>query len=180
MHHKHRAARYSMHYNHWAASWLLRKLYLRQFCELTFEKALLNAPIAFSSLTINSQLTNTSYGVATISRMLKNIGLFCKRALQKRPVFCKETCIFKHPTNRSHPIVNIGELTFEKALLNAPIALHNWVVSYSMHHKHWAVSWRLTKLYLRDSFFKIFFFASSAVVHSSRISKLSQKFLFTT
>ena len=36
--------------------------------------------------------------------MLKNIGLFCKRALQKRPVFCKETCIFKHPTNRSHPI----------------------------------------------------------------------------
>jgi len=45
-----------------------------------------------------------SYGVATMSRMLKNIGLFYKRALQKRPVFCKETCIFKHPTNRSHPI----------------------------------------------------------------------------
>ena len=45
------------------------------------------------------------HGVATISRMLKNIGLFCKRALQKRPVFCKETCIFKHPTNRSHPIM---------------------------------------------------------------------------
>jgi len=44
------------------------------------------------------------YGVATISRMLKNIGLFCKRALQHRPVFCKETCIFKHPTHRSHPI----------------------------------------------------------------------------
>ena len=44
------------------------------------------------------------YGVATISRMLKNIGLFCKRALQKRPIFCKETYIFKHPTHRSHPI----------------------------------------------------------------------------
>jgi len=42
--------------------------------------------------------------VATISRMLKNIGLFCKRALQKRTVFCKETCIFKHPTHRSLPI----------------------------------------------------------------------------
>jgi len=36
--------------------------------------------------------------------MLKNIGLFCKKALQKRPLFCKETCIFKHPTHRSHPI----------------------------------------------------------------------------
>jgi len=44
------------------------------------------------------------YGVATISRMLKNIGLFCKRDLQKRPIFCKETYIFKHPTHRSHPI----------------------------------------------------------------------------
>jgi len=44
------------------------------------------------------------YGVATISRMLKNIGLFCQRDLQKRPIFCKETYIFKHPTNRSHPI----------------------------------------------------------------------------
>jgi len=46
--------------------------------------------------------------------MLINIGLFCKRALQKRPVFCKETCIFKHPTHRSHPIVNTnieGEIT---------------------------------------------------------------------
>jgi len=44
------------------------------------------------------------HGVATISRMLENIGLFCKRDTQKRPVFCKETCIFKHPTHRSHPI----------------------------------------------------------------------------
>ena len=49
-------------------------------------------------------LSKQRYGVATISRMLKNIGLFCKRALQKRPIFCKETYIFKHPTNRSHLI----------------------------------------------------------------------------
>jgi len=48
-----------------------------------------------------------AYGVATISRMLKNIGLFCKRALQKRPIFCKETYIFKHPTHRSHPILEV-------------------------------------------------------------------------
>jgi len=47
-----------------------------------------------------------TYGVATISRMLKNIGLFCKKDLQKRPIFCKETYIFKHPTHRSHPISN--------------------------------------------------------------------------
>jgi len=55
------------------------------------------------------------YGVATMSRMLKNIGLFCKRGLQKRPVFCKETCIFKHPTHRSHPIAGKG---FNQAALS--------------------------------------------------------------
>jgi len=36
-----------------------------------------------------------SYGVATISRLLKNIGLFCKRALQKRPIFCKRDLQFE-------------------------------------------------------------------------------------
>jgi len=43
-------------------------------------------------------------GVATISRLLKIIGLFCKRALQKRRYSAKETYNFKEPTNRSHPI----------------------------------------------------------------------------
>ena len=49
----------------------------------------------------------TKYGVATISRLLKMIGLFCKRALQKRRYSAKETYNFKEPTNRSHPIPNI-------------------------------------------------------------------------
>ena len=53
----------------------------------------------------SSQWNVCNYGVATISRMLKNIGLFCKRDLQKRPIFCKETYIFKHPTHRSRPII---------------------------------------------------------------------------
>jgi len=54
--------------------------------------------------------TNTSfmskvwYGVATISRLLKITGLFCKRALWKRRFSAKETYDFKEPTNRSHPI----------------------------------------------------------------------------
>jgi len=51
----------------------------------------------------NSSLKDT-YGVATISRLLKIIGLFCKRALQKRGYSAHETYTFKEPTNRSHPI----------------------------------------------------------------------------
>jgi len=44
------------------------------------------------------------YGVATISRLLTIIGLFCKRALQKKPIFSKETYNFKESTTRSHPV----------------------------------------------------------------------------
>jgi len=48
--------------------------------------------------------TSFDYGVATMSRLLKSIGLFCKRALPKRPIFFKETFNFEEPTNRSHAI----------------------------------------------------------------------------
>ena len=48
---------------------------------------------------------NESYGVATMSRRLKIISLFCKRALLKRRYSAKETYHFKEPTNRSHPII---------------------------------------------------------------------------
>jgi len=47
----------------------------------------------------------TLCGVATISRLLKIIGLICKRTLYKRLYSTKKTCNFKQPTNRSHPIV---------------------------------------------------------------------------
>jgi len=46
------------------------------------------------------------YGVATISRVLKTVGLFCKNALEKRRYSAKETYNFKEPTNRSHTIVD--------------------------------------------------------------------------
>jgi len=46
-----------------------------------------------------------TYGVALASRIDKKIGLFCKRALQKRRYSAKETYDFIEPTDRSHPIV---------------------------------------------------------------------------
>ena len=53
-----------------------------------------------------SLLWTCSDGVASIRRLLKIIGLFCKRALQKR-YSAKETYDFREPTNRSHPIALI-------------------------------------------------------------------------
>jgi len=48
------------------------------------------------------------YEVATISRLLKIVGLFCKRALKKRGYSAKETYNCKEPTNRSHPTSHVA------------------------------------------------------------------------
>ena len=45
------------------------------------------------------------YGVATISRLLTMIGLFCRISSVFEGSFAKETYHFKEPTNRSRPIV---------------------------------------------------------------------------
>ena len=48
--------------------------------------------------------TPRHYGVATISRLLKIIGLLCRIQSLLYGFFAKETDNFKKPTNRSHPI----------------------------------------------------------------------------
>ena len=44
------------------------------------------------------------YGMATMSRLLKIIGLFCRISSLLHGTFAKETSHFKEPTNRGHPI----------------------------------------------------------------------------
>jgi len=52
---------------------------------------------------LSSELTfEISYGVATISRLLKMIGLFCRISSFLQVSFAKENYNFKEPTNRSH------------------------------------------------------------------------------
>ena len=52
----------------------------------------------------NSGLELAVYGVATISRLLKIIGLFCRISSLLWGSFAKETYDFKEPTSRGHPI----------------------------------------------------------------------------
>jgi len=42
--------------------------------------------------------------VATLSRLLEIIGLFCRISSLSQGSFAKETYNFKEPTNRRHPI----------------------------------------------------------------------------
>jgi hypothetical protein len=50
------------------------------------------------------------YWVATISRLLQIIGLFCEKALEKRRFSAKETYNLKEPTDRSHPICSYRDI----------------------------------------------------------------------
>jgi len=68
-----------------------------------FAEVLASRQISMSHDTWQEAMSHT-YGVATISRLLKIIGLFCKRALSNRQYSAKETCDFKERTNRSHPL----------------------------------------------------------------------------
>ena len=52
----------------------------------------------------NSVETYSDTGVATISRLFKIIGLFCRILFLLQGSSAKETYDFKEPANRSHPI----------------------------------------------------------------------------
>jgi len=51
-----------------------------------------------------------SYGLASTSRLLKIIGLFCRISSLFKGSFAKETYCFKEPTSRSHRICHITHL----------------------------------------------------------------------
>jgi len=65
----------------------------------------------------NSGLERVRYGVATMSRLPTNIGLFYTKVLSKRPYSAKETYILKEPTNHSHLIVVECEIARESVCL---------------------------------------------------------------
>ena len=67
------------------------------------------------------------YGVASVSTIIKNISLFCKRALSKRCYSAKKTYSLINPTDRSHPTC-IWYKTHYKALLQKrPIMESIWL-----------------------------------------------------
>ena len=65
----------------------------------------INMPWMFMHVCMHKPYMFTCYGVASVSRIDKFIGLFCKRALWNRRHSSKETYDLIHPTNLNHPIV---------------------------------------------------------------------------
>jgi len=75
-----------------------------------------------------------SYGMATISRLFKIVGPFCKRALQKRLYSANETCNLKEPTNRSQPITKWHAWLSQVTLTFVCVASnHTKILSYLIY-----------------------------------------------
>ena len=72
-----------------------------------------------------------SYVLASISRLLKITGLFCRIWSLLQGSFAKETHDFKEPTNRSHPIALL-QLS-AKFLLPFILLLTTWLATFSRH-----------------------------------------------
>jgi len=73
-------------------------------------------------ISINTHKFKKTYGVATISRLLEIVSIFCRIQSLLQGSFAKVTCNFKEPTNRSHPIS-----TCQKRLIHSHI--YEWVRS---------------------------------------------------
>ena len=73
-------------------------------CDDTYIKVTIFSNECLIIIAHSKTLMRYMYGVAPSSRLLKIVGLFCKRALLNRWYSAKMTCNFKEPTNRSHPI----------------------------------------------------------------------------
>ena len=86
--------------------------------------------------------------MALVSRIDTFIGLFCKRALQKRYYSAKETYDFIDPTNRSHPIglkTTLHSGHPESVLIDPVSTLTNkpWVrLTYAaLNFRQWGYIW---------------------------------------
>jgi len=73
-------------------------------------------------------------GVATISRLLKIIGLFCRISSLLKGSFAKETYNYQEPTSGSHPVyIRMSHVTRMTAscvsLMTASCQTYEWVIS---------------------------------------------------
>ena len=98
-----------------------------------------------------------SYGVPTIGRHLKIIGLFCKRALQKRLYSSNETYNFQEPTNRSHPICGPWLIHIFGILLDICAMTHSYVCHDLFVRVRWLIhTCAMTHSYVyHDSFMRV-------------------------
>ena len=81
---------------------------------------MLNAHILSACLCVGGICVHMRYGVAPITRLLKIIDVFWKRAQSKRLYSAQETHNFKEPTDRSHPVSQCPLLVYTYSNYRVP------------------------------------------------------------
>ena len=81
---------------------------------LTKRGTLIATHVSKRETLIATHETTWEYGVATISRLLKVIGIFCRIMSLLYGSFAKETHNIMELTNRSHPIMSVVRDTLTK------------------------------------------------------------------
>jgi len=89
------------------------------------KRALFSVNRAWFSAKQALHMSDYWYGVATISRLLKIIGLFCRICSHLQGPFAKETYHFKEPTNRSQPI-----WSYISVLSKPVLTLHSYEIAW--------------------------------------------------
>jgi len=115
-----------------------------------------------------------TYGVATMSRLLQIIGLFCKRAVEKRLYSAKETYNFKEPSHRSHP-------TNEECRMHERVMLHVWmscITRLSRTHTRSSSIFEIGWAICRASWARLLYFA--LVLHPPKIVLMCQQIPYIT
>ena len=94
------------------------------------------------------------YGVATISRRLKVIGLFCRILSITQGSFAKETYNFEEPTNRDHPIrakhTRVRMHTRSHTCTYTCTRTHRHTRTHIHTHTHYYLTFTTAKIALRQ------------------------------
>jgi len=69
------------------------------------------------------------YGVASVIRIDKFVGLFFKRKLQNKRCSTEETYNFIDPTNQGHPIVS--NATKYRGIMQYHVSQHRGIIQYN-------------------------------------------------
>jgi len=81
------------HVNEWfrTLEWVVSQVWMSPFTHMNESRHTCKCVISYMWMSDFRHANESYYGVATISRLLKIIGLFCKRALENRLYSAKET-----------------------------------------------------------------------------------------
>ena len=104
-----------------------------------------------SPLNLRMIILQNFYGIATISRLLKIMGLFCSISSLLQGSLAKETCNFKEPTDCSHPVPDIENSREKVQILKSDLStISTYKMTIKMTFEKFYRRWNRIYILKRD------------------------------